>query len=229
MNPIIIIPAFNEQDNILGLINKIKLLDVDYLIINDHSIDNTSTILKQHKLNHMDLPNNVGIAGVTQMGFRYAIDHGYDAAIVIDGDGQHPPKYVHKLLDELNNDYDYVIGSRFVENDKPWNLRMIGSRIIVACIYLTSGKKISDPTSGMRALGKRVLEEFAKDMNYIAEPDALAYLLKSGYRVHEVQIEMDERQGGQSYFVDPLKSLKFMISVTISILFVQVLRGKHER
>jgi len=229
MNPIIIIPAFNEQDNILGLINKIKLLDVDYLIINDHSIDNTSMILKQHKLNHMDLPNNVGIAGVTQMGFRYAIDHGYDAAIVIDGDGQHPPKYVHKLLDELNNDYDYVIGSRFVENDKPWNLRMIGSRIIVACIYLTSGKKISDPTSGMRALGKRVLEEFAKDMNYIAEPDALAYLLKSGYRVHEVQIEMDERQGGQSYFVDPLKSLKFMISVTISILFVQVLRGKHER
>jgi len=229
MKSIIIIPVYNEKDNILGLIEKIKLLNCDYIIINDCSSDNTVELLKQYQLNYPDLPINVGISLVSQIGFKYAIEFGYDSAIVIDGDGQHQPKYVKTLLNELNNGYDYVIGSRFIDKKKTWNPRMIGSRLISCCLFLVSGKKITDPTSGMRALGKKVLVEFARDMNYIAEPDALAYLLKKGYKVHEVQIEVHERKNGSSYFINPLNSIKFMVSVIISILFIQLFRGKYER
>ena len=84
-----------------------------------------------------------------------------------------------------------------------------------------TGTRVTDPTSGMRALGRNVVEDFAKNMNYFAEPDALCHILKKHYKVKEVQVDMLERQGGQSYFVSPLKSIKYMLAEVLSILFVQ--------
>lgn len=228
MKPIIIVPAFNEEANIEKVIDMISVLNIDYIVINDGSVDDTEMVLRRKNIEHLSLSVNVGIAAVTQMGFRYAIDNGYDAAIVVDGDGQHPAQFVLRLLKELDNGYDYVIGSRFIGRKKPWNMRMLGSRIITACIYLVCGKMIYDPTSGMRALKKGVLLEFARDMNYIAEPDALAYLLRKGYKVKEVLINIEERKGGVSYFIDPIRSIKFMISVIVSVLLIQLLRGRNE-
>lgn len=228
MKPIIIVPAHNEQDNILDVMSKIKLLAIDYIVINDSSFDNTALILDINDINHIDLPCNIGIAGVVQMGFRYAVENQYDAAIVVDGDGQHPPIYIKPLLAELEKGYDYVIGSRYLKKKKPWSMRMLGSRMIGACLFIATGKKISDPTSGMRAIGKSVLEMFAKDMNYVAEPDALAYLIRKKYQINEVQIDMDDRLSGSSYFIDPIKSIKYMTSVIISILIIQLLRSSNE-
>lgn len=224
MKTLIIIPAFNEALNIENLIKKIQLLPYDYLIINDCSTDNTSKILDERQLNHLDLPINMGLAGVTQMGFRYAVEHGYDSSIIIDGDGQHPPVYIEKLIDELHKGYDYVVGSRYLSEKKPWTSRMIGSRFICLAIQLTTGRKVTDPTSGMRALGKNVLESFAENMNFIAEPDALAYLLRNDYQVGEIQVSMDEREAGESYFSNPLLSIKFMTNVLLSILMIQVVK-----
>lgn len=221
MKTLIIIPAYNEQANIEALIKDIKSYNYDYLIINDGSTDNTSEIIRNNNYNFLDLKVNVGLAGVTRIGFKYAYDNDYDCAICIDGDGQHQPKYVHTLIKEIENGYDYVVGSRFVDKPKDKSLRMIGSRIICAFIKLKTGKRVSDPTSGMRALGKNVLEDFSKAMNFYAEPDALCYCIHHGYKVKEVQVEMKDRQGGESYFHNPFKTISYMFGVLMSIILIQ--------
>lgn len=221
MKTLIIIPAYNEQANIKNLIEDITSYGYDYLIINDGSTDNTENIIRENNYNYLDLPINVGIAGVTRIGFKYAYDNNYDSAVCIDGDGQHQPKYVETLLKEIENGYDYVIGSRFIDKKKPQSMRMLGSRIICLFIKLKTGCKVTDPTSGMRALGKSVIKDFAQSMNFYAEPDALCYTIHHGYKAKEVQVEMKERQGGESYFKNPFKSIKYMIGVLISIIFVQ--------
>ena len=221
MKILIIIPAYNEQDNIDLLIKDVTSYGYDYLIINDCSKDNTAEILDKQNYNHLDLPINVGLAGVTQIGFKYACDNDYDCVVNIDGDGQHQPSYVHALIEEVEKGYDYVVGSRFVDKKKPITLRMLGSRLICLAIKLKTGKRVTDPTSGMRALGRKTIEKFSKSMNFYAEPDALSYLLKKGYKVKEVQVEMKERENGVSYFSNPFKSIYFMIAILLAILFAQ--------
>ena len=218
---LVIIPAYNEQDNILPLIKNIQSFGYDYLVINDCSTDNTKRLLKENKINHLDLPINLGIAGVTRVGFMYAKDHDFDCAICVDGDGQHPPKFIHKLIKEIEDGSDYVVGSRFVNEKKPWTARMLGSRILCFLIKLKTGKTVTDPTSGMRALGKRVIEDFVESMNYYAEPDTLCHVINKKYKVKEIQVDMNEREAGESYFHNPLKSVYYMMSVALSIIFVQ--------
>ena len=221
MKTLVIIPAYNESKNIKSLIQDINSFGYDYLVINDCSKDDTEKILQDNNIKHLSLPINLGLAGVTRVGFKYGKDHNYDCVINVDGDGQHPPKYIHSLIKEIEDGADYVVGSRFYEEKKPMSLRMLGSRIICGLIRIKTQKKVTDPTSGMRALGKKVINEFADSMNFYAEPDALCYLLHKGYNVKEVQVNMNEREMGESYFVSPLKSIYYMLSVIISILFIQ--------
>lgn len=221
MKTLVIIPAYNESKNIEPLIKNLSQYDYDYLVINDCSKDNTEEILKNNNINHLSLPINLGLAGVTRVGFKYGKDFDYDCVINIDGDGQHPPKYIHSLIKEIEAGSDYVVGSRFVTEKKPFNLRMLGSRILCFLIKLKTGKTVTDPTSGMRALGKKVINEFADSMNFYAEPDALCYLLHKKYKVKEVQVDMKEREEGVSYFSSPFKSIYFMLCEIISILFIQ--------
>ena len=221
MRTLIIIPAFNEQANIKKLIEDIKSYGYDYLIINDKSTDMTKKVIQNNDFNYLDLAVNVGIAGVTRIGFKYAYENNYDCVVCIDGDGQHQPKYVHSLIKEIEKGYDYVVGSRFVDCKKPWTLRMIGSRLISWLIKIKTGAKVTDPTSGMRALGKNAIRDFASGMNFYAEPDTLCYMIRKGYKFEEIQVEMKERENGTSYFHNPFKTIKFMIGVLLSIIFVQ--------
>ncbi|MCH1940222.1 glycosyltransferase family 2 protein [Holdemania massiliensis] len=221
MKVLVIIPAYNEAENIPNLMEKINELGYDYLVINDCSKDDSALLLNSMRLAHLDLPINIGLAGVTQVGFRYAYENNYDAAIVIDGDGQHPPVYIKSLIEKLNEGYDYVIGSRYINEKKPWSLRMIGSRLIGFSIRVKTGQKINDPTSGMRALGKEVLKEFAYEMNFVNESDALTHVLRKKLKVCEIQVPMEQRESGVSYFDSIVKSGKFMINVIISIIFIQ--------
>lgn len=221
MKTLVIIPAYNEQESIVDLIQDVTSYGYDYLVINDCSTDNTEVLLEKNDIAHLSLPINLGIAGVTQVGFKYAKEHNYDCVINIDGDGQHLPKYMKSLIDEIEKGNDYCVGSRFVTEKKPISMRMLGSRIICALIKLKTGKSVTDPTSGMRALGKKIIDEFSESMNFYAEPDALCYILHKGYNVKEVQVEMKERETGVSYFHSPFKSIYYMIAVILSILFVQ--------
>ena len=209
MKSLIIIPAFNEEESIEKVVENIKSYGYDYLVINDGSTDNTGKILDEKGYKHLDLAFNVGLAGVTRVGFMYGNDNDYDCVINVDGDGQHPVEKVKELVEEIENGYDYVVGSRFISEKKPFSLRMIGSRVLCALI------------SGMRALGRKIIEEFSENMNFFAEPDALCHILQKGYKVKEIQVSMLERQGGESYFVNPFKTMKYMVSEILSIVFVQ--------
>lgn len=221
MRTLIVIPAFNESKNLKSLIDDITSYGYDYLIINDKSTDETENICRKENFNVLNLPVNLGIAGVTRVGFKYANDNNYDCVVCVDGDGQHQPKYVHTLIKEIEKGYDYVVGSRFIDKKKPFSSRMIGSRILCFFIKIKTKTTVTDPTSGMRALGKNTIKEFSGDMNFYAEPDTLCYLIRKGYKVKEVQVEMLDRQEGASYFVNPLKAIKFMFGVITSILFVR--------
>ena len=122
MKTLVIIPAFNEHDNILPLIKEIEDKGYEYLVINDCSTDDTQDVLNNNGINHLDLPINLGIAGVTQTGFKYAKDRDYDCVVCVDGDGQHLPEYIGSLVTEIENGSDYVVGSRFVNEKKPFSL-----------------------------------------------------------------------------------------------------------
>lgn len=221
MKTLVIIPVYNEQDNILPLVKDLNNYGYDYIVINDASTDNTEKLLEENNINHLNLPINLGIAGVTRVGFKYADEHNYDCAVCVDGDGQHPPKYIHNLIDEIEKGNDYVVGSRFIDEKKPISLRMLGSRLLCLLIKIKTGKTVSDPTSGMRAIGKKVIKNFSDSMNYYAEPDTMCHMIKKGYKVEEIQVEMKEREAGESYFRNPFKSIYYMMGVCLSILFIQ--------
>lgn len=227
---LMIIPAYNEQDNIIRLIEDIKEKHskYDYIIVNDGSIDHTSRRCHRKGYNIIDLPINLGLAGAFQTGLKYAYFHGYEYAIQIDADGQHKPEYIQKMFEKMEEGYDIVIGSRYLEEKKEKSLRMFGSRLISAAIFLTTGKKVTDPTSGMRMFNRDMIREFALSLNYGPEPDTISYLLNQGANIAEVQVKMEERISGESYLTFG-KSIMYMLRMLISILFIQKFRKRDER
>ena len=120
---------------------------------------------------------------------------------------------------------DIVIGSRFVSEKKPVNLRMVGNSLIELCIYITTGKKIKDSTSGMRLYSRRMINKLATSMNYGPEPDTVAFLIRCGAKVEEYQVHMNERTAGESY-LNLSGSIKYMFHMCSSILIVQWFRKK---
>lgn len=226
MKVLIVIPAYNEAENIIKTIKDIKShTENDYVIIDDCSKDDTYKICLEHGFNVLHLPINYGLTSGVQIGFKYALKNNYDALIQFDGDGQHMASYIEKMEKELENGYDIVIGSRFVDKKKPYSARMIGSRLISFLIRITTRKKINDPTSGMRLFSKTVFDDFANEMNYPPEPDMLACMLKRGKKIKEVQVEMRDREFGESY-LNPIRSMKYMLEMSISILFIQSFRKR---
>ena len=143
----------------------------------------------------------------------------------LDADGQHLPRYIAPMLEELEAGADIVIGSRFITVLKPRTLRMVGSYLISWAIRLTTGQPICDPTSGMRMFNRRLLEEFAQNLNYGPEPDTISYLIKNGAVVKEVQVEMAERTAGESY-LNFARSVQYMIKMGLSILLIQWFRKR---
>lgn len=226
MKALIVVPAYNEELNLKRVVDDIKKnCKYDYIIVNDCSKDNTEELCIKNNYNYISLPINYGLSSVVQLGFKYALINNYDAVIQFDGDGQHHAKYINKLVKELEKGNDIVIGSRFVDKKKPYSLRMIGSRIISFLIKITTGKKITDPTSGFRIYSKKLIPEFANYINYPPEPDCLVYLLRRKFKIKEIQVEMSEREYGTSY-LNTFKSFEYMLRICISILFIQLFRRK---
>lgn len=225
MKVLLIIPAYNEQENILQTINKIKEYsdEIDYIVINDGSTDNTEEILKQNNINHIKLVNNLGIGGAVQTGYKYAYENNYDIAIQFDGDGQHDVTYVPKICHPLiEGQADMCIGTRYLDKSssefQSTFMRRLGSNIISTFIKITTKTKITDPTSGFRAANKKVIEEFAK--NYpteYPEPESTVSLLVNGYKVKEEPVSMNERTGGVSS-IRLWKSVDYMVKVVLAII-----------
>ena len=224
---LLVIPAYNEEKNIVRVVENLKesFPELDYIVVNDGSRDQTAALCRSHGYSLLDLPVNLGLAGGFQAGMKYAFRRGFRYAIQFDGDGQHRPEYIAAMREKMDEGYDIVIGSRFVEGKKDWSLRMVGSRLIGAAIFLTTGVRIKDPTSGMRLFSRRMIEEFAGNMNYGPEPDTVSFLIRNGARVAEVPVVIDERTAGESY-LKPLTAMYYMARMLLSILLIQNFRKR---
>lgn len=236
MKVLLIIPAYNEQENIKETVKKIQDFskEIEYIVINDGSTDNTEEILKQNNINHIKLVNNLGIGGAVQTGYKYAYENNYDIAIQFDGDGQHDVNYVPQICEPLiNGQADMCIGTRYLDKSESkfqsTFMRRLGSTIISIFIKIFTRKKITDPTSGFRAANKRVIEEFAR--NYpteYPEPESTVSLLVNGYKVQEVPVSMNERIGGVSS-IRFLKTADYMIKVVLAIIIDSISFRKRRK
>lgn len=226
MKVLVIIPAYNEEKNIVKTVEQIKNtklrgITLDYVVINDGSSDNTKNVLRENDINFIDLPFNLGIGGAVQTGYKYAYYNNYDVAIQFDGDGQHNANYIKALITEIKKGYNIVIGSRFVSElskFKSTKIRRVGISFLSWLIKVVSGKKIYDPTSGFRAVDKEIIKLFAKDypIDY-PEPDTIVTVIRKGYNVSEIPVEMNEREHGKSS-INLIKSIYYMIKVSLAII-----------
>ena len=228
MRVLIIIPAYNEEKNLKRVIGNLQQVcpQFDYVIVNDGSTDGTEKVCRQNQFRHISLPVNLGLTGAVRAGMRYASQKGYDMALQFDADGQHLPEYIQDMVDCMTQtNCDVVIASRYFGCRMPFRMRTVGAKMITAAIRLTTGRYLSDPTSGMRLYNKRIIEQFIKDENNAPEPDTLSYLIRLGADIREVKVEMDERTEGQSYLT-PVNASKYMIHMMMSICVFQWFRDR---
>lgn len=227
MKTLVIIPCYNEAENISRVIEELskELPDAEILIVNDNSTDQSTEIIKKLSVKYLDLPFNLGYSGALQAGFKYAVKNHYDYVIQFDGDGQHIPSEAKKLLDSmLINHYDIVIGSRFKENMEYDHgfLKKIGTSIFHLLIKLICKKDIYDPTSGFQVLNKKVFTHYSKMNNFPEFPDAnlIIEMLLNGYTIEEIPTKMRLRAFGTSMHSGFWKPIIYMINMFYSIIMI---------
>lgn len=227
MNVLIIIPAYNESENIERVVSDIKSKcpEYDYLIVNDCSTDRTVEICKENGFNYIDLCCNLGIGGGVQSGYMYAHKNGYDYAVQIDGDGQHDPKYIAQMIEVLKKENaDMAIGSRFItkEGFQSSGMRRFGINFLSALIRMVCGANIKDVTSGFRVTNRKYIEFFSKEYaDDYPEPEAIVAATLRGGKVVEAPVVMREREGGVSS-ISAFKSIYYMIKVSLAILLYRI-------
>lgn len=231
LRKLIIIPAYNESECIEKTIENIQknAEDFDYIIINDCSTDNTREICEKRGFHNINLPINLGIGGAVQTGYLYGVRYGYDMAVQVDGDGQHDAAFLQKMADCLEETgADMVIGSRFIEKQgfQSTGARRIGIRFFTWLIRLMTGKTVTDPTSGLRMVNRKVMEEFAKDYpKDYPEPETAVTVLHCGMKIEEIPVVMKERAGGVSS-ISMKKSVYYMVKVSMAIIIERMRRRK---
>ena len=230
MKKLIIIPAYNEEENLPRLISNIEKIksEFDYIIINDGSVDDTKQLCARENYRVVNLPINSGIGVAVQTGYKYALENDYDVAIQIDGDGQHDVEYLNKIVEPLeNNEADVVIGSRFIENEgfQSSGARRMGIKLLSSFIWICTGVKVKDVTSGFRAVNKHFIKIFSDDYSKdYPEPEAIVTAKMYGGRILEMPVIMRERENGSSS-ITLWKSVYYMIKVTLAIFVKRLSYG----
>jgi glycosyltransferase involved in cell wall biosynthesis len=225
---LLIIPCYNEGGSIGALLTEIKGMEKTYdiLVIDDGSQDDTYFIAKQSSP-CLRLPVNIGIGGAEQSGIRYAYENNYDLCIRIDGDGQHPPDQIDKLIGKyLESSDGMVIGSRFLSNDSFHStlLRRVGIKIISLVLKYLYSCRVTDPTSGFRLMDKNTMSIFSAEYQYdFPEPASIAIAMNHGITVSEIPVRMKQREYGQSS-IGGIKNILYMVRVIFYILFAKIKR-----
>jgi glycosyltransferase involved in cell wall biosynthesis len=219
---LVIVPAFNEEGSIERVVEGVRIVlpQSTILVVNDGSKDLTSEKARGYEAVVLDLPYNLGIGGAMQAGYKFAYEKGYGAAIQVDADGQHDPKEIPKLLQALTEwKVDMVIGSRFLGDSefKSSLMRRIGIALFAWVISRIAGQKITDPTSGFRAVNRKAIQLFAS--NYpqdYPEPEAVVLLHQCCLKMGEVPVEMSKRYFGESS-ITKIRSVYYVVKVLLAI------------
>lgn len=233
MRVLIIIPAYNEQDALGGVLREIRSLDVPELetvVVDDGSSDRTAEVARAAGARVLRLCRNLGIGGAVQSGLRLARREGFEWAVQIDGDGQHPPEELYRLLAAARGPDapDLIVGTRYRDREasaeadqtrfRSTVMRRVGSWWLRAILLVVTGVRVTDPTSGFRLYGARALTLFDETYPYdFPEPESLAIARVAGLRITEVPVTMRERQGGTSS-ISSMSAPYYMLKVTFAIL-----------
>lgn len=220
---LIIIPAYNEAQSVGGVITSVRrdLPGADIVVVNDGSTDSTSNVARERGAVVIDLPYNMGIGAAMQTGYKYAERMGYDIAVQVDGDGQHPPDQISRIISPvMEGKADIVIGSRFLGEGEylPSLARSIGIKTFSLMLSLVTGQKVTDPTSGFRAVNKEVIRYYTR--NYpedYPEVEAVVLLHKAGFTIMEVPVRMEARVWGKSS-ITYVRALYYMVKVSLAVL-----------
>jgi glycosyltransferase involved in cell wall biosynthesis len=222
MKILVIIPALNEGKTLGGVIRGVResLPESDILVVNDGSTDQTGNIAREERVLILEHPYNMGIGGTMQTGFLYALRSGYDIVIQVDGDGQHNPESLPSLIKPLlTGQANLVIGSRYLSDGgfKSTLPRKLGIKFFTCLVWIFTGKRVTDPTSGFRAMDRKGLELFSKEYpSDYPEVEALISADRKGLYFQEIPTMMRHRQGGTSS-IGILSALYYMVKVTLSI------------
>ena len=228
---LIIVPAFNEAGSIENVVSTIKTKcpEYDYLIVNDGSMDETAQICKDKRFNFVSLPQNLGIGGAVQTGYKYALENDYDIAVQTDGDGQHDVSYIKNMLEVMKNEQaDIVIGSRFINKEgfQSSALRRMGIVFLSGLIKLCTGVRVKDVTSGFRLVNRKFIKIYASDYpRDYPEPEAIVSAVMHYGKIKEVPVIMNERMAGESS-INPMKSIYYMIKVSLAIIICRISFGR---
>ena len=231
---LVLIPCYNEEENIVNTVERLKeqCPEVDFLVINDCSTDNSAALMQSRGYPFLDLPVNLGIGGGVQSGYLYATAHDYDITVQMDGDGQHDPQYLYDVIRPVaEGRLDMCIGSRFIKKEgfQTSFMRRVGIRFLSSLLHVLTGCKVLDVTSGYRACGKALTARFAQRyaQDY-PEPEAILRAVCEGYKVGEVPVVMAERQGGKSS-INALKSVYYMVKVSLSLVIYRLCFTKKDK
>jgi glycosyltransferase involved in cell wall biosynthesis len=225
---IAIVPALNEEHAIGALIAEIQGVDpgMEVVVVDDGSTDRTARAAASAGARVVALPFNLGIGGAVQTGYQYALAHGFDLAIQVDGDGQHDPREIPQVLAPiLDGSADLVVGTRFVKGGgyRGTRMRRVGIRIFAAIVSLLVGQRVSDTTSGFRAVNRKALRLFAANYPHdYPEVESIVLLSRHRLRMVEVPVQMRVRETGNSS-ITALRALYYMIKVLLA-LFIGLFR-----
>jgi glycosyltransferase involved in cell wall biosynthesis len=230
---LIIVPSYNEQETLPQVTDSIRAYApwADVAVVNDGSRDATPAIARAKGVILLDLPYNLGIGGAVQTGYKFAAKMGYDVAVQVDADGQHPPAAIEGLVRALvETESNMIIGSRYVpggEYEAP-PLRFVGIRVLSAVISLLAGQRIMDTTSGFRAVDRRTICFLARmyPRDY-PEPETIVLLCREGFRILEFPVSMKARMAGQSS-INLLHGLYYMIKVLLATI-VDIFEERTEK
>lgn len=223
-----IVPAYNEAQNIGVVVRELHEFDpdLDVVVVSDGSVDGTAAKAAEAGARVVSLPFNLGIGGAVQTGFRYAYEEGYELAVRCDGDGQHIPSELDKVIAPvLRGEADIAVGSRFAGADgyRSSGARRIGIRLLALIVSTIARQKVTDTTSGFQALNRRALELFAADYPHdYPEVEGMVMTIKHKLRLTEVPVLMRERRHGRSS-ITALRSIYYMAKV-LTALFVGLFR-----
>ena len=224
-----IVPALNEEHTVQLVIDELRAFDpgLDIVVVDDGSVDRTAEVAEARGAHVLRLPFNLGIGGAVQTGFKFAFEHGYDIAVRVDGDGQHDPAQLARILEPvLRGDADIAVGSRFAAaagGYRSSRSRRVGIRILATVVSRIVGQRVTDTTSGFQALNRKGIALFARDYPHdYPEVEATVMVFRHRLRLQEVPVSMRERGGGTSS-ITALRSIYYMVKVLLAI-FVGLFR-----